>query len=216
MLAHLRRRLDAPEMRVPTGSPAATRVMLSGWLRSNTTIGRSFSMHRLTAVASSTLQLVAEQVGVFEVSVALRIGVRHGVLVVDAVDLGRLEQDLGVDLDGAQGGRGVGREVRVAGAGHEHRDAALLEVADGAAADVRLGDLVHGDRGHDPGRHAGPLEGVLERQAVHDRREHADVVAGRAVHPARRGGQAAEDVAATDHDPDLDAERRGSRRPGGR
>src|SRR6185437_3405237 len=45
---------DAPEMRVPTGSPAATRVMLSGRLRSNTTIGRSFSMHRLTAVASST------------------------------------------------------------------------------------------------------------------------------------------------------------------
>src|SRR4029079_1363431 len=45
---------DAPEMRFPTGSPAATRVMLSGRLRSNTTIGRSFSMHRLTAVASST------------------------------------------------------------------------------------------------------------------------------------------------------------------
>ena len=44
----------APEMSVPTGSPAATRVMLSGRLRSNTTIGRSFSMHRLTAVASST------------------------------------------------------------------------------------------------------------------------------------------------------------------
>ena len=46
---------EAPEMRVPTGSPAATRVMLSGRLRSNTTIGRSFSMHRLTAVASRTL-----------------------------------------------------------------------------------------------------------------------------------------------------------------
>ena len=45
----------APEMRVPTGSPAATRVMLSGRLRSKTTMGRSFSMHRLTAVASRTL-----------------------------------------------------------------------------------------------------------------------------------------------------------------
>ena len=53
--------------------------------------------------------------------------------------------------------------------------------------------------------HAGPLEGVLEREAVHDRGEHADVVAGRAVHAARRGGHAAEDVAATDDDPDLDA-----------
>ena len=138
-------------------------------------------------------------------SVALRIGVRHGVFVVYAIDLGRLEQDLGVDLDGAQGGRRVGREVRVAGAGHEDRDAALLEVADRPAADVRLGDLVHRDGGHDPGRDAGAFEGVLEGEAVHDRREHADVVAGRAVHPARRGGQPAEDVAATDDDPDLHA-----------
>src|SRR4029453_16780372 len=47
--------LDAPEMRVPTGSPTATLVMLSGWLRSNTTIGRSFSMHSDTAAASRTL-----------------------------------------------------------------------------------------------------------------------------------------------------------------
>ena len=76
----------------------------------------------------------------------------------------------------------------------------------GAPPDVRLGDLVHGDRGHDPGRDAGPLERVLERQAVHDRREHADVVAGRAVHPAGGRGQAAEDVAAADDDADLDAE----------
>ena len=33
-------------------------------------------------------------------------------------------------------------------------DAALLEVAHGAAADVRLGDLVHRDRAHDPRRDA--------------------------------------------------------------
>src|SRR6185312_5549117 len=45
----------APEIRVPTGSPIATRRMLSGLFRSNTMIGRSFSMHRLTAVASRTL-----------------------------------------------------------------------------------------------------------------------------------------------------------------
>ena len=75
----------------------------------------------------------------------------------------------------------------------------------GAAPDVRLGDLVHRDRGHDPGRDAGPLERVLQRQAVHHGGEHADVVAGRAVHAAGRGRQAPEDVAATDDDADLDA-----------
>ena len=131
---------------------------------------------------------------------------RHRVFVVYAVDLGRLEQDLGVDLDRAQGGRRVGREVGIAGAGHEHDDAALLEVPDRAAADVRLGDLVHGDRGHDPGRDARALERVLEGEAVHDRGEHAHVVAGRPVHAPRRRGQPAEDVAATDHDADLDTQ----------
>ncbi len=63
--------------------------------------------------------------------------------------------------------------------------------------------------------HAGPLEGVLEGQAVHDRREHPDVVAGRAVHAAGRRGEAAEDVAAADDDPDLDAQRVDRARPGG-
>ena len=48
---------------------------------------------------------------------------------------------------------------------------------------------------------------VLEGEAVHDGRQHADVVAGRAVHPAGRRGQPAEDVAAADDDADLDAHR---------
>jgi hypothetical protein len=79
-------------------------------------------------------------------------------------------------------------------------------VADGSAADVRLGDLVHRDRAHHPGRHAGPLEGILQRESVHHGREHPDVVAGRTVHAARRRREAAEDVAAADDDADLDAE----------
>src|SRR4029079_17704364 len=43
------------EIRVPTGSPRATLEMLSGALRSNTMIGRSFSRHSDTAAASRTL-----------------------------------------------------------------------------------------------------------------------------------------------------------------
>ena len=53
---------------------------------------------------------------------------------------------------------------------------------------------------------AGLLERVLEGQAVHDRGQHPDVVAGRAVHALGRRGHAAEDVAAADDDADLDAE----------
>src|SRR3954447_10470632 len=77
---------------------------------------------------------------------------------------------------------------------------------DRTAADVRLGDLVHRDGGHHPCRDAGALESVLEREAVHDRCQHPDVVAGRAVHPPRGWCETAEDVAATDDDADLDAE----------
>ena len=155
------------------------------------------------------LELVAQQVGVFEPVVSPSARDRHRVRIVDPVDLGRLEQHVGADLDRAQGRGGVGREVRVAGAGDEDDDPALLEVAHRAAADVRLGDLVHRDRAHDPGRRVGALDRVLEREAVHDGREHADVVAGRAVHALRRRSHAAEDVAAADDDADLDAPRRG-------
>ena len=51
------------------------------------------------------------------------------------------------------------------------------------------------------------LERVLQRQRVDHGRQHAHVVGGRAIHAARAGGQAAEDVAAADHDRGLDAER---------
>ena len=130
---------------------------------------------------------------------------RLGVGVVDAVDLGRLHDALGADLERAQRGGGVGGEVRVAGAGREDDDAALLEVPDRAAADVGLGDRLHLDRAHDAGEDAVALERLLQRERVHDRREHADVVGLRAVHALGRGGDAPEDVAAADDDRDLDA-----------
>ena len=75
-----------------------------------------------------------------------RVWVEHRIGGVDAVDLRALEDDVGLHLHGAQRGRGVGGEVGVAGAGGEDDDAALFEVADGAAADERLGDGAHLDR----------------------------------------------------------------------
>ena len=89
-----------------------------------------------------------------------RVGVVHA---VDAV-LGD-EQHVGVDLDRAQGGGGVGCHEGVAGAGGEDDDAALLQVADGAAADVRLGDRLDRDGGLRADVAAGLLDGVLEGEA---------------------------------------------------
>ena len=76
---------------------------------------------------------------------------------------------------------------------------------DGAAADVGLADLVHLDGAHDAAIHAVALEAVLEREGVDHRREHAHVVALRAVHAGCRALDAAEDVAAAHDDGHLDA-----------
>ena len=132
--------------------------------------------------------------------VRLRVG---GVDAVDPV-LGH-QDDLGVDLVRAQRGGRVGREERVAGAGGEDDDAALLEVADRAAADVGLGDLGDRDRRLHARVDALLLERVLQRQRVEDGGEHAHVVGGGAVHARRGAGEAAEDVAGADDDRDLDA-----------
>ena len=59
MLAHLPR--QAPGMSVPTGSPVAAQRDVVWAFRSKTRIGRSFSMHRDTAVAVEHLELVAHR-----------------------------------------------------------------------------------------------------------------------------------------------------------
>ena len=129
-----------------------------------------------------------------------------GVGGIDAVDGGGLEQDVGLDLHGAQAGGGVGGEEGVAGAGGEDDDAVLFEVAHGAAADVGLGYLVHLDGGHDAAVEAQLLDGVLQGDGVDDGGEHAHVVGGDAVHVDGLLGDAAEEVSSADDDADLAAE----------
>ena len=83
----------------------------------------------------------------------------------------------------------------------------FLQVAAGAAADVRLGHAVGADGGHQPGVAAERLQRVLQGQAVDHRGQHAHVM-GRGLVDARvAGGELgpAEDVAAADDDGDLHA-----------
>ena len=85
-----------------------------------------------------------------------------GVAIVDAVDLGRLQDDIGADLARAQGGGRVGGKIGIAGAGDEDDDAALLEMSNGAAQDEGLGDIFHFDRGLDARGDAALLERALQ------------------------------------------------------
>ena len=124
---------------------------------------------------------------------------------VDAVDFRRLENRFGIHFDRAQRGGRVGRKVRISGSGGENHDAALFEMADRAAPDVRLGDLVHRDRGLHARGDAHALERVLQRERVDHGREHAHVIGGRAVHAGLFVNLAAPDVSAADDDRDRDA-----------
>ena len=131
-------------------------------------------------------------------------GSHHRIGGVDAVDLGGLEDDVGLDFHGAQRGRRIGAEVGIAGAGAEDDDAALFEVPNGAPADERLGNGPHFDRRDDARDDVLLFERVLQGQGVDDRRQHAHVVGGRPVHAARARRDATKDVAAADDDGGLD------------
>ena len=148
----------APRRRCGFRSPrrARARRMLPGCVMSKTTIGISLSIARLTAVASSASSRFARSSvypicvkrvapGCFSGSASYTPSTRVAFRITSAAE-----------LDGAQGRRGIGREVGVAGAGHEDDDPALLEVPHRSSPNIRLGDLVHGDGAHHPGRRSLP------------------------------------------------------------
>mgnify|MGYP000258385597 CR=1 FL=1 len=124
--------------------------------------------------------------------------------VVDAVDLGGLEQAIGADLAGTQRSGGVGGEIRVAGSGGEDDDIALLKASHSAATDIRLANLVHLDTTHNAAGAIDPLDGILQGESIHNRGKHAHVIGLGALHTLGRAGDTAEDVAASDNDRDLD------------
>ena len=87
-----------------------------------------------------------------------------------------------------------------------------------AAADERLGNFLHADRGQEPGRASFVLERVLQCQTVDHGRRHPHVVGGRFLDHVRaaRELRPAEDVAAAHDDRKLDAAARPRGRPAAR
>ena len=98
------------------------------------------------------LQPFGQRFGVADLLVALRVRVHVRVAIVNAVDFGRLQDNVRPDFARAQSRGRVGRKIRVAGAGDENDDAAQFKMPDGPAEDERLGDIFHFDRGLDPRR----------------------------------------------------------------
>src|SRR5262245_51870523 len=78
-------------------------------------------------------------------------------------------------------------------------------MAQGTAANVGLGQLFHANGRHHARVHASLLQHVLERERVDHGAEHAHVIGGDAIHAHGRELRPANDVAATDDQPDSDA-----------
>jgi hypothetical protein len=77
---------------------------------------------------------------------------------------------------------------------------------DGPATDEGFAHLGDVDGALDPGFDALFLQGILEREGVDQRGQHAHVVAGGPLNAALAALQPAKDVAAPDDDHDLDTE----------
>ena len=154
------------------------------------------------------LEALVEDLDVGELGELGGLGVEQGVVGVDAVDarVGALEDGLGADLGGPQGGGGVGGEVRVAGAAGEDHHPALLQVAHGPAADVGLGHLGHLDGGLHPGGLAQRSRASWRARALMTVASMPMVSALARSMPRPGAGHAPPDVAAADHDGDLGAE----------
>src|SRR6185437_14876058 len=133
-------------------------------------------------------------------------GIFLRVRIVNAVDLGRFQDHFRADFVGTKRGRGVRRKIGVARAAAENHHPVFLQMANGAAANERFGDLGHGNgRLHARGD-ADFFQSILQSQRVDDSREHAHVIAGGALNAAFAAGQAAKDISATDDDHDLNAQ----------
>jgi len=154
-----------------------------------------------------TRRVAFEHLLIGQTLVADRVRVLFRILAVDPVDAGRLEKDIDAEFAGEQGGRRVGRDEGPARPAGEDHDAAHLEVAGASAADVRLGDPVHADGGHEPGFAPEMFQHVLNRKAVDDGPQHPHVVGCGRLDDVVGGAElrSADDVAAAHDDRELGA-----------
>src|SRR5437762_2919387 len=151
-------------------------------------------------------EVACQYLAIIEPLETVRLGVAQRVGIVDAIDLGRLQQGVTPHFGCPQRGRRIGGEKRVAGAGAEDDDPPLFQMAQGTPPDVRLANRLHRDCRLDPGRDAAALQLVLHGQRVYHRGQHAHVVARGALHADRSARQTAEDVTAADYQAQLDPE----------
>ena len=129
--------------------------------------------------------------------------VRDRVCGVDAVDLGGLHNHIAFAVDSTESGTAVRGKERVARTSREDNHRASGEELESLATIEEFTNRFHADSGHHYRIYTLLVESVLHGEAVHHGAEHAHGVALSAIHAASRSGNAANKIAAANHECDL-------------
>lgn len=148
-------------------------------------------------------EILSERHGTGNGIVADGVRIFRRILVVHAVDLSTLYEDVAMELERPEYRGGVGREIRVSRTSNRDDDTAVGEMFDCAALDEKLAYAIDFERAHDAHFPSVTFYRVTERDAVDNRREHSHVVTLRAVETLRRHGRPTKDIASADDDDDL-------------
>lgn len=151
------------------------------------------------------LEIFLENVKVGEVGEEASVGIFAGIVIEDAFDLGGFDQELGVDLLGAESGGGIRGDEGVSGTSGEDHDAAGTEVfAKGLGVEARnkAGERKGGVEG--AGGIVGEEEGT-QGEAIHHGGEHPDGIGLGAFEPIVFAFGTPEEVSAAYDDRDLNA-----------
>src|SRR5258706_5894993 len=123
----------------------------------------------------------------------------HGIIVIDTINFGCLEQHLSVEFSSTESCRGIGGEKRVATTSRQDNDAPLFKMAHGPAANKWLCHGRHIDCGLHACDHAQFFHSILHCQRIHDCCQHTGIVGCSAVHTSCGGIRSTPDIASADH-----------------
>ena len=127
------------------------------------------------------------------------IGVRVGVAVINAIHFGGFDNHIRSNFSSSQGSGSICGKIRVAGSPAKNNDPALFEMADGPAADVRLGDRAHFNGRLNACQHPKLLQGIHQCQRIHHRCQHAHIIGRSPIHSGILAGGATPKVAGTNN-----------------
>ena len=122
------------------------------------------------------LQVLSQHVLVRDFRIPNGVRILQRIIGKDAVDAGRLDDDIGIDFTSPQGGRRVGRDERAARPRGQDHDTALLQVPDTAPANERFSHRRNRDRALNSRRNPEMFHHVLQSQGVDRRGQHTHVM----------------------------------------